>query len=267
MRSHLRLDHHPLSAVNRKTMRVLLSIGFISGCGAAVVDEPVAESNPTPVAEAARAADPGPMVDLVQRTASVVGVDPDCPRVMRIDTADDALHERWVGGCQLSDGTEVLGVLERRDAPDGAWVTGTDFRLVQQGELVFALDGAIELTDVDALWLMDIAASVCGIGSWPCSDGMLGMDLTTTMYPSSGFPDDYDTTVSGAIATDRATTTVDGAWSVNSALCAIEPTDGTLSVRHGDLHAIALDGRQACDGCAAWEAQGQPMPSLCGLNR
>ena len=248
-------------------MRLLVTIGLMTGCNTAVVDEPLVESDPTPVAEAARAADPGPMVDLVQRTSSIVGIDPDCPRVEPIDTEDVANHERWTGGCRLNDGTEVFGVLERRDAPDGAWVTGTDFRLVQQGDLVFALDGAIELTDVDALWLMDISASVCGIGSWPCSDGVLGMDLTATMYPSIGFPDDYDTTVSGAIATDRATTTVDGAWSVNSGLCAIEPTDGSLSVRHGDLHAIELDGQQACDGCAAWEVQGQPMPSLCGLNR
>lgn len=248
------------------SMRLFLSIAVLSGCGVATIDDRAVESDPTPVTETVRAADPSTMVDLVQRAPTVVGIEADCPRVERITTAADIIHERWFGGCSLSDGTEVLGVLERRDDAEGEWITGTDFRLIQRGETVFGLDGAIELTEVDALWLMDISASVCGTANWPCSEGMLGMDLTTTIYPSTGFPDDYDTTVSGAIATDRATTTIDGAWSVNTEFCSIEPTEGTMSVRQGDLHAIALDGRLACDACAAWEVQGQPMPSLCGLN-
>ena len=248
-------------------MRLLLTMIFTTGCGITAGEDAFVEADPTPVSEAMRILDPGPLVDLVHRPADSLKLGGACPQVVALDAGMNATHERWVGDCMTDEGAAVFGTLERYDGPNLAWVTGSEFRIEQAGEVVFALDGAVELTDIDALWLMDVAISVCGLADWRCEDGMVGMDLTSTLFPSSGFPDDYDATVSGAIATERSTMTVDGAWSVNADFCAIEPARGALTVRHGDLHVLTLDGAQACDACGLWEVQGQPMPGLCGLSR
>ena len=248
-------------------MRIIIPALILAGCDLTAPEADALDADPTPVAEAVRAVQPGPVLDLVHRTDSVVGTGEDCPQIELLQTETGDRHERWTGGCTLDDGTEVLGSLERFQSAEGSWITGADFRLVQADETVFGFDGAIEVTEVDALWLVDVAASVCGIEGWGCSDGLLGMDITTTVFPASTFPEDYDITVSGAIATDRSTMTVDGAWSVNQASCAVEPTEGTLTVRQGELHALTLDGAQACDACGGWEVQGQPTPGLCGLNQ
>ena len=248
-------------------MRLFSTILLTTGCGITAAEDAFVQADPTPVSEAMRILDPGPLVDLVHRPADSIRVGEDCPQVVTLDAGLNATHERWLGDCMTDDGAAVFGTLERFDGPNLAWITGTEFRVEQSGETVFALDGAVELTDVDALWLMDVSVSICGLADWQCADGMIGMDLTSSLFPSSGFPDDYDATVSGAIATDRSTMTVDGAWSMNANFCAIEPTQGALTIRHGDLHVLTLDGAQDCDACGLWEVQGQPMPELCGPNR
>ena len=261
------LDHPPPIAVNRKDMRVLIPALILSGCGVSASVGTEVELDSTPVKESVRAVQPGPLLDLVHQTDAVIGTEADCPRIEAIVTDADTRHERWFGGCTLEDGTEVLGTIERFSGPDHAWITGTDFRLAQNGDVVFGFDGAIEVTEVDALWLVDVSASICGTEDWSCTEGLLGMDLTSTIFPASGFPDNYNITVSGAVATDRSTMTVDGAWTVDHDSCAVEPTDGSLTIRQGSLHALTLDGAIACDACGEWEVQGQPTPGLCGLNQ
>lgn len=248
-------------------MRLFSIVLLTTGCGITAAEDAFVEADPTPVSEAMRVLDPGPLVDLVHRPGDAIKADEACPRVVSLDAGTSATHERWIGGCMTDDGAAVFGTLERFDGPNLAWVTGSEFRIEQAGDVIFALDGAVELTDVDALWLMDVSVSICGLAEWRCEDGMIGMDLTSTLFPSSGFPDDYDATLSGAIATDRSTMTVEGAWSMRADFCAIEPTHGALTIRQGDLHVLTLDGAQDCDACGLWEVQGQPMPGLCGLNR
>lgn len=249
-------------------MRIFLPIIVLAGCNEAV--EPGAfaeEANPQPMTEVVRAIQPAPLVELVEQTAALMGAGTDCPRVTVLDSKEDETHERWDGGCTSIDGIVFEGVLERFDGPDTAWLTGHNFRLEQNGQLVFGLDGAIEITAIDSLWLVDAAASVCGLRNWSCSEGFLGLDLTSTIFPAASFPENYDITVSGAVATDANTLTLDGAWSVDQSICELEPTSGMLSVRLGEHHAIELDGAIACDGCASWQVQGQPAPGLCGLTQ
>lgn len=248
-------------------MRILFPTMLLIGCGASPTEADALDADATPVTDTVQAIQPGPMLDLVHKTAESVGAEPDCPRITLLDASENGTHERWDGGCTLQDGTAVMGSLERFEGLDSAWIAGSDFRILDGDRMVFGFDGAVEVTAADALWLMDAAASVCGTEAWDCADGPLGMDLTSTIYPASGFPDQYSITVSGAVATDRATLTVDGAWSVDRTACAVEPTTGAISIRKGELHALTLDGATACDACAAWEIQGQPTAGLCGLTQ
>ena len=113
--------------------------------------------------------------------------------------------------------------------------------------------------------MLEAAASLCGLESWECTDGVLGVDLSFSVYPAQGFPHDYDTTVSGVIATNSTPVTVDGAWSTDTSRCEIEAANGMFTVSQGEHHALTLNGALACDGCGEWQVQGQPTPGLCGL--
>lgn len=247
-------------------MRIFLPIIVLVGCNEAIESGAYPEDvNPQPISEVVQAVQPQPLVELVEHTARVVGTEAECPIVTVLESKEGEIHERWEGGCTLADGSAIQGTLERFDGPDTTWLTGQNFRIERNGQTAFGFDGAIEITALDSLWLVDAAASVCGLRHWECSEGFLGLDLTSTIFPAASFPENYDITVSGAVATDRNTLTLDGAWSVDQSICEIEPTSGMLSVRLGEHHAIELDGAIACDGCASWQVQGQPTPGLCGL--
>ncbi len=239
---------------------------MLTACGTAPSTSPVVEADPAPMLEAFTAVQPEPLVELVEQPHTVIGTSASCPIVTVLESAPDTLREHWQGGCTLENGQEIVGELERFDGPDGAWIAGNGFRLQQDTEVLFVLDGAIEITVAGELWLIDAAASVCGTEHWACGEGVLGLDLDFTIYPAALFPQDYDTTVSGALATEDTTFTLDGAWSVDETACILEPTRGMLSVQQGRHHALTLDGADSCDGCLGWQVQGQPTPGLCGLN-
>jgi hypothetical protein len=247
-------------------MRNLLLPILLTACGTSAELSDTVQVDPQPLLDTFSAVQLEPLVGLVEQPAAVIGGQLDCPVVTTIAAGNDVTHERWEGGCTLADGSVVLGEFERFDGPDAAWIAGRDFRVEQDGELRFGLDGAIEITPTDSLWLVDAAVAMCGTQTWPCSEGVLGLDLAYTIYPAASFPLDYDTTVSGMISTESNTTTLDGAWSVDEALCPIEPTVGMLSIHGGGHHAMTLDGALACDGCAGVQVQGLAAPVLCGLN-
>jgi len=248
-------------------MRAFFPLLILTGCGTAPATAPVVEADPAPLLEAMTAVQSEPLVELVEHPHTVIGTSENCPIVTVLESAPDTLREHWQGGCTLDSGHTITGEIERFDGPDGTWLAGNSFQLQQGEDTLFMLDGAIEITVSGDLWLIDAAASVCGTDHWACTDGLLGLDLAFTIYPAALFPQDYDTTVSGALATEDATFTLDGAWSVDETECGIEPTRGMLSVQQGRHHALTLNGADSCDGCLDWQVQGQPTPGLCGLNR
>jgi len=247
-------------------MRIIFPLLILPACVPTPAETPVVEADPAPLLEAMTAVQPEPLVELVEQPHSVVGTGIACPTVTILDSEPGTLKEHWMGGCTLENGMQIEGELERFDGPDGAWLAGKGFRIEQESDPVFMLDGAIEISVSGDLWLIDAAASLCGTEHWSCSEGLLGLDLAFTIYPAALFPHDYDATVSGAFATEEATFTLDGAWSIDEGICGIEPTRGMLSVQQGRHHALTLDGAERCDGCLGWQVQGQPTPGLCGLN-
>ncbi len=244
-------------------MRVILITSLLIGCGAPGEPDAQQPLDSKPVLNAMSAVQVEPIVAWVEQPIMVMGGQADCPALTVIEQTADSIHEQWVGGCQLNDGRSVAGELERFESPDGAWIIGRDFRVFDGDELVMGLDGAIEVTPTNALWLIEIAAATCGTSNWSCEHGILGLDLSYTIYPAIAFPTDYDATVSGTVATETGTTTLDGAWSTNIDTCADEPTSGILSIQNGAHHAIQHNGEQQCDGCSSWQVQGQQAPPLC----
>ena len=247
-------------------MRNVLPLLFLSACGTSPAETPVVEANPAPLLDAMTAVQPEPLVELVEHPHAVIGSESACPAITILDSDPGTLKELWTGGCTSENGLRFEGELERFDGPDGAWIAGKSFRIEQASDPVFMLDGAIEISVSGDLWLIDAAAALCGTEHWSCSEGLLGLDLAFTIYPAAFFPQDYDATVSGAFATEDATYTLDGAWSIDEGICGIEPASGMLSVQQGRHHALTLNGAERCDGCLGWQVQGQPTPGLCGLN-
>lgn len=240
-------------------MKLLAVIALLAGCATAPPAE-VVPPDPLPVTDALSAAQPEPLVELVDDTRSVIPVEGDCPAI----DADES-REVWQGGCTQSDGTVLEGQLVRYDGPEGSWVAAEGFSVRQDGELLLYLDGAIELYGEDDLLSVDAAASLCGVGT-PCADGLVTVDLSFSLYPLVNYPSAYDATVSGVVAmAGDAPTSVDATWSIDDALCATEPVSGLFTLRHGERQALEMDGASRCDGCAGWSVQGLSVGDFCGV--
>jgi len=248
-------------------MRFFLCTLLLTACGTPDEAERIVEADSQPVVNAMSAIDVDPLVAWVEQSGSMIGTQPDCPSVTVLEQTPESIHEIWSGDCTMVDGRAVIGELERFDSSEGAWIVGRDFRVVEGDELLIGLDGAIEIIPTtNALWLVEVAAATCGAANWPCDHGVLGLDLSYTIYPAIGFPIDYDVTVSGTVATESGTTTLNGAWSIDREACSDEPTAGNLSLYQGSHHGITHNGDNRCDGCAAWQVQGQAAPPLCYTN-
>lgn len=244
--------------------RFSLPLALIA-CGSPTKVEPAAVLDPSPALEASAAVQLDALIGLVEQPMSGFPTSPECPSITPLLDDAEVLHERIIGDCELPNGHLLSGSLERYDGPDGTWLIGSDFQVVDDDQLIFGLDGAIEITPTGSLWLVDAAAALCGTHDWSCTDGVLALDLSYTVFPAEGYPADYDATVSGTVVTERASMTLDGAWSVNIAQCPLEPLTGMLSIQQGEHHAITHDGALACDGCAGWQVQGRATDGLCGL--
>ena len=246
----------------RSRMRLVLLTSLLTAC--AVTGPPADPAlQAQPILDTMNAVRLQPMIAWVEQPFANLPADQTCPVHTIIDQTQDSLHELWTGGCALSDGRYVRGELERFDGPDGAWVVGRDFGVSDQHDLLFGLDGAIEITPTNDLWLVEVAATTCGSVNWGCDKGILGLDLSYTVYPAISFPSDYDATVSGTVVTELETTTLDGAWSVNQDICLEEPISGQLSIQQESHHAVQYNGEAHCDGCSEWQVQGRDVPRLC----
>ncbi len=244
-------------------MRVLLFTSLLTACGSPGGTEDFTAVDPQPVIHAMDAIELEPLIAWIEQPMALIDSQMDCPALTIVEQTSDSIHEHWTGGCQLADGRSITGEIERFESPDGAWIVGRDFRIYDGDDVLVGLDGAIEIIPTNDLWLVDVAAATCGAANWTCSQGLLGLDLNYTIYPAASFPSDYDATVSGTVATEFGTTTLDGAWSIDADVCSEEPASGLLSIHQGAHHAISHDGERACDGCADWKFQGQEAPRLC----
>lgn len=240
-------------------MRLSLPLVLLIGCGSPE-PAPLASPDGAALSPALAAARVEPLVDLVEDPREALGVEADCPSVEVLD----ASRELWIGGCAMSDGTIVSGLLTRYDGPEGAWVAAEGFSMRQDDELLLYLDGAVELTGEGDEVTLDAAASLCGFGG-PCSDGLLTLDLSFTLFPLASYPLTYDATVTGVVASDGgAPIALDGAWSIDEPSCASEPASGLFTLRRGERQALELDGGVDCDGCVRWSVQGLPVGEYCG---
>lgn len=246
-----------------------LALGVLPACGAPLADATVAAPDPALLAEGLARTSPEPWVELVDETGLFTGDLSACPGAERMEELDAegavlSVRETWTGPCELADGTELSGRLVRFEDEVVSWVAGQSFELRRDGELLLFLDGAVEITGQADLLLLDAAATACGAAA-DCEAGLDTVDLTWTLFPAHGYPDAYDVTVSGVVASGEAPLRIEGTWSVDVAACGTEPASGTIAVERGERHAVELDGLQDCDACAAWVVQGEELSTYCGL--
>lgn len=244
--------------------RLILPLVLV-GCGSTADVGVQPTVDPAAAIEASAAIQLDGLIALAEQPETALPFAEQCLGVSKLQEDETTLHRRLDGTCGADAAQRITGHLEHYEGPDGLWLIGSDFQILDGDTLVFGLDGAVEITSSGSLWLVDVAAATCGTPSWSCDDGVLALDLSYTVFPASGFPDDYDTTVSGTVATERNSMTLDGAWSIDRARCASEPVSGMLSIQRGKHHAITHDGARTCDGCVGWQVQGQPTGGLCGL--
>ena len=241
-----------------------------------VPDEPGAD--PVLVEQALNAVRPGPILVLTDHITALepVGLEGDsdgsmpvCPRinVLEADAEGVPVRELWTGGCTTTDGARIDGFIEIHTTDHGQWMAGEGFSVSREGELELYFDGAIESIEQDELLLIEAAATWCSPEA-PCTDEIITVDLTYSIYPAAGYPDVYDITVSGITtgAAPETPITVEGSWSINAEACAMEPTNGAFALQRGERHDLGMDGALSCDGCAAWTVQGLDVPAYCGID-
>ena len=266
---------------------------LLVGCAVDATEVVVPDAEADRIGDALVVADPEPMVELVDATALALAVEPGCPRVDVVspdlgpegvyvdDTAgassplldlDDTrtdepgARELWTGGCTTSDGARVEGTLERRTLGDATWIAADGFTIRRGDDVEVYLDGAVEVFAEGDLLLVEAAASLCGTEGLSCDDGPVSVDLAWSIYPATSYPLAYDATVSGVVGdAGDAATTVQGAWTIDGAACAREPTEGSFALRTTDRHILEVDGSDACDACASWWLRGAAVTPLCGL--
>jgi hypothetical protein len=223
-------------------MKTFLPLALLIACAPDAPESAAVVGDAQVLAQAKKVVEPGPLLDLV---AALEGE--------RFDELGDV---------------ELSGSLTAQDTETGSWIAGEDFRVTIDGELRFHLDGAIELQDVGELLFIDTTATICDellTQAWSCEDDGLTMDLHHTLFPTTTYPERYDASVSGAVEAGDEMMVVEGSWSIDTATCVQEPTNGTLTARLGEHHAIDWDGQAICDGCAPWAIQGEPIATWCAV--
>ena len=203
----------------------LIALFALTGCGISTVEQPVEAPDPGLLTEGLARVSPEPWVELVEETSDWLGDMSACEGTehleeLDLDGAVLTLRDTWQGPCELEDGTVLSGRLVRFEDEQQTWLAGQSFELQREGETVFVLDGAIELGGQGDLLLVDVAATTCGPESGDCAEGVHTLDLTWTVFPAQGYPETYDVTVSGVVATDDAPMGVEGTWSIDEAACA-----------------------------------------------
>lgn len=219
------------------------------------------------VSRAVRTVQPGPILALPDLIEDILDADDACPVLAVMEHGDDGLgttRELWTGGCQLSDGTVVDGVLEWVAQPDGLWIAGEGFSITRDGTQELYVDGTLEIIEQQDLLLVDADATWCGHSAFPCDGDPLTVDLRYSIYPAHQYPEIYDVTVSGVVA-PGAPIAVEGSWRVDQRICATEPMDGVFALDDGQRHDLTLDGAVACDACAEWVVQGRAVSPFCDV--
>lgn len=212
-----------------------------------------------------RATDPDPLLVWALAPHSIIDTRSGCPSVST-QVQDGGVLELWAGDCTQPDGTQITGRLSWFDGDNSAWAAGEHFAVWDSEGLQASLDGAIEVQATDELWLADVSAAACYLD---CTPGPASVDLSYTVFPASGYPADYDLTVSGVVigADDDSAILIDGAWRTQSAVCEAEPVSGMLAVKRGVHQTLVLDGALECDACASWTVQGRLAPAFCSSLR
>ena len=251
----------------------LVPVALLMGaCGTVESPSAIGPADASLLREGLAATSPDVWIDLVEDPTDILGDTLDCPLYEPLSPlAGDAplgevpLRERWSGPCFQSDGTRVTGSLERFDDGELTWRAGQGFEMRREGELLFALDGAIELGGQGDLLLVDTTVTASGSPGADCVDGLRTLDLAWTIFPSQGYPDAYDATVSGVVGYGASPVAIEGTWSIDTASCGTEPASGTIAVDQGWRQYIELDGAEDCDACATWVVKGVEVPEVCGL--
>ncbi len=242
-------------------------------CGAVDPVDPLGlPADDSSVAIALAGLSPEALLDLVEDPRLQLAFDPFCgpldPSLARVGPMGLKVAERevWTADCLTDPDVVLEGSLVWTRGPDQLSLVGDRAVLWRNGEVEFALDGAIEAFEQGELLLLDAAATWCGPGGPLCDADALTVDLSFSLFPASAYPAAYDVTVTGAVGSNDALVSVEGAWSIDSAACPEEPTNGALALRGLRRHALDLDGAERCDGCAGWAVPGQRDRPWCALD-
>jgi hypothetical protein len=245
-------------------MRPLLAILPILGGCVFAPEAPAPALEPVELAPATQAvtlALPHQALGLLDEPALWLPVEPGCPVV----TVEADGRERWQGDCVLSDGSVILGSLERLQEAEGEWVAGSGFSLLDpQRRTLLAFDGAVELQAMGQLVEIDASFVLCGLER-SCDQGVATVDLVSSLYPLDGYPERYDLALEGVVAAgELEPTTVSGSLSVDLEACPAEAASGSLLLRGDATWGLDFDGAAACDGCVEVAIDGLPAGPGCG---
>jgi hypothetical protein len=136
------------------------------------------------------------------------------------------------------------------------------FDSVNERTMFLYLDGTIILNKYDDLLSIELMGTFCGLYGDSCATSPRQLELYSTLFPLSTYPQKYHHTISGTLFSPTPHG-FEGSWEINSQLCEIEPSAGAFEAQRVKRHDLLFDGAQKCDHCARWMLQGEERAEFC----
>ncbi len=124
------------------------------------------------------------------------------------------------------------------------------------------LDGTIILNRYEDLLSIELMGTFCGLYGDRCTTNPRQLELYSTLYPLSTYPQNYHHTLSGTLFSPTPHG-FEGSWEINAQLCEIEPSSGAFGAQRVKRHDLMFDGANKCDHCAQWMLQGEERAEFC----
>lgn len=131
-----------------------------------------------------------------------------------------------------------------------------------ESKTLLYMNGTLRIKTVQDLLRIELSGSFCGLFGEECDNLLHHLELYSSIYPKSSYPQQYSYSVSGAYFSPSPHS-FEGSWSIDEDICTLEPTQGSFGAQRVKRHELVFDGKTNCDQCAQRLLQGEQHTPFC----
>ncbi|MBM74046.1 MAG: hypothetical protein CMK59_01490 [Proteobacteria bacterium] len=124
------------------------------------------------------------------------------------------------------------------------------------------MNGNLKVKSLEDLLKIELSGTFCGIFGETCANMPHYLELHSSIYPSSTYPEQYSYTISGSYFSPSPQS-FEGSWNIDEQVCAFEPTVGSFGAQRIKRHELIFDGNKVCDQCTQRLLQGEIHSPFC----